>query len=74
MGDYIDILIIVQVKCLHMNYDNLFIFQSHPRSLKLLFRTGGKTNQQTLLYLNLRKNEKNLSSSFSVMWKYLRKT
>ena len=27
-----------------MNYDNLFMFQSHPRSLMQVFRTGGKIN------------------------------
>ena len=27
-----------------MNYDNLLMFQSHPRSLKQVFRTGGKIN------------------------------
>ena len=31
-----------------MNYDNLFMFQSHPRSLKQVFRNGGKINEQTL--------------------------
>ena len=25
-----------------MNYDNLFMFQSHPISLKQVFRTGAK--------------------------------
>ena len=45
MGDYIDILITVHVKCLHMNYDNLFTFQSQARSLKQVFRTGGKINE-----------------------------
>ena len=44
-GDYVDILITVQVKRLHMNYDNLFMFQSHPRSLKQVFRTGSKINE-----------------------------
>ena len=34
MRDYIDILITVHVKRLHMNYDNFFMFQSHPKSLK----------------------------------------
>ena len=48
MRDYIDILITVHVKRLHMNYDNLFMFQSHPRSLKQVFRTGGKIKEQTL--------------------------
>ena len=33
------------VKRLHMNYDNLFMFQSHPRSLKQVFRAGGKINE-----------------------------
>ena len=33
-----------------MNYDNLFMFQSHPRSLKQMFRTDSKTNEQTLPY------------------------
>ena len=46
--DYIDILITVHAKRLHVNYDNLFMFQSHSRSLKQVFRTGGKTNEQTL--------------------------
>ena len=45
MGDYIDILINVHLKCLHMNYDNLFMFQLHPRSLKQVFRLGGKINE-----------------------------
>ena len=45
VGDYIDILIIVHVKRLHMNYDNLSMFQSYPRSLKQVFRTGGKINE-----------------------------
>ena len=31
VGNYIDILITVPVKHLHMHYDNLFMFQSHPR-------------------------------------------
>ena len=33
-----------------MNYDNLCMFQSHPRSLKQIFRTGNETNEQTLPY------------------------
>ena len=45
VGDYINILITVHVKRLQMNYDNLFMFQSHPRSLKHVFRTGGKINE-----------------------------
>ena len=48
VGDYIDILITVHVKRLHMNYDNLFMFQSHPGSFMQVFRTGGKINEQTL--------------------------
>ena len=43
--DYIDILITVHVKRLHMNYDNLFMFQSHPKPLKQMFRTGGKFDE-----------------------------
>ena len=45
VGDYIDIQITAHVKRSHMNYDNLFMFQSHPRSLKQVFRTGGKINE-----------------------------
>ena len=45
VGDYIDILMTAHVKCLHMNYDNIFMFQLHPRSLKQVFRTGGKINE-----------------------------
>ena len=45
MGDYVDILIAVHVKRLHMNYDNFLMFQSHPRLLKQVFRTGGKINE-----------------------------
>ena len=48
VGDYIDILITEHVKCLHMNYDNLFMFHLHSRSLKQVFRTGGKINEWTL--------------------------
>ena len=48
MREYIDILITVHVKRWHMNYDNLLMFQSHPRSLKQVFRTGGKINDHTL--------------------------
>ena len=40
-----DILITLYVKCLYMNYDNLFMFQSHPRSLKQMFRIGSETNE-----------------------------
>ena len=29
-------------KCLYMNYDNLFMFQSHPRQLKQMFITDSK--------------------------------
>ena len=43
--DYIDILITIHVKRLHMNYDSSSMFQSHPRSLKQVFRTGGKINE-----------------------------
>ena len=42
MGDYIDILITAHVKHKHMNNHNLSMFQSHPRSLKQVFRTGSK--------------------------------
>ena len=49
IGDYINILITVHVKRFHMNYDNLFMCQSHPRSLKQVFRNGSKINEQTLL-------------------------
>ena len=52
-GDYIDIQITLDVKCLHMNYDNLFMLQSHPRLLKQVFRTAGKINEQTLTYMNM---------------------
>ena len=45
VGDYIDILITVHVNCLHLNYDNLLVFQLHPRSLKQVFRTCGKINE-----------------------------
>ena len=45
VGDYVNSLITVHVKPLHMNYDNLFMFQSFPRSLKQVFRTGGKINE-----------------------------
>ena len=45
VADYIDILITVYVKMLHMNYDNLFVFQLHKRSLKQASRTGGKINE-----------------------------
>ena len=45
VGDYIDIIITVYVKRLHMTCDNLFMFHSHPRSLKQVFRTGGKINE-----------------------------
>ena len=45
VGDNIDILITVDVKRLHKNYDDLFMFQSHPELLKLMFRTGGKINE-----------------------------
>ena len=31
-----------------MNSDNLFMFQLHLGSLKQVFRTGGKINEQTL--------------------------
>ena len=48
VGDYIDILITVHVKILQVNYDNLFMFQSHPRSFKQEFRTGGRINEKTL--------------------------
>ena len=48
VGDYIDIPITVHVKCLHMNYDNLFMFQLHTRSLKQVFRTGSKINEYRL--------------------------
>ena len=41
---YIDILITVHVKRLHVKYDNLFMFQSHLISLKQEFRTGVKIN------------------------------
>ena len=41
VGDYINILITVNGKRLRMNYDNLFMFQPHPVSLKQVFRTGG---------------------------------
>ena len=51
MGDYTDILITVHAKRLHMNYDNLFMFQSYPRSLKQLFRTGGKSNNEWTLHI-----------------------
>ena len=49
MRNYIGILITVHVKGLHMNYDNLlnnlFMFQSRPRSLKQVFGTGSKINE-----------------------------
>ena len=50
VGDYIDIL---HLKRLHMNYDNLFMFQSHPRSLKQVFRTGGKIKGLAALQRNV---------------------
>ena len=53
VGDYIDIVITVDVKRLHMNYDNLFMFQLHPRSLKQVFRTGDKINEYTLTFILL---------------------
>ena len=45
VGDYIDILITARVKLLHMNFHYLSMFQSHPRSLKQVFRTGGNINE-----------------------------
>ena len=45
VGDCIDILITVHVKRLHMDYDNFLMSQLHPRSLKQVFRTGGKINE-----------------------------
>ena len=51
MGDYIDILSTSHVKRLHVNYDNLFMFQSQPRALMQVFRTGSKINEQTLRLL-----------------------
>ena len=39
------ITITVHVERLHMNYDNLLMFQLHPTSLKQMLRTGGKINE-----------------------------
>ena len=50
VGDYIDILITAHVKCLHMNYDNLFMFQLHPRSLKQVFSNMQGFNVDHILF------------------------
>ena len=49
VGDYIGILTAVRIKRLHINYDNVFMFQSHPKSLKQMFRTGGKINTKVVV-------------------------
>ena len=63
VGDYIDILITVHVKRLYMNYDNLFMFQLHPRSLKQVFRTGVRLINR--IYSSERKKVKKMICSRS---------